>query len=1356
MRRPVRLGAFLTAALFAVAASVSLAQQVRPVEPGGPGHPPLPHPLPHPVQSSAPLPHVTAMPTAAPGASPLSSMPPNAAAKQFGLMRMPSRRNHFGRGPGIPLSRLPQLPAKTAQNTAYFTGGGLPARRTMAATGATIIYFADTFFNSNCSSAVGTLIPIGCDVFWAPVPSQMPNGTDTCEDFYISLTNANTPTAYDDGGPSPPSSSTYTCNQGSWQYNNIGANDTPDMNTTGTYVLATEDVTKGKWQAVVYVSVGNVNVFGTYADSAATTAQQQFTAANGTNVYINATGLTQGQSYVVYIESTGTNVFCEYIAPPSGSATPNPSGFCDPTQSAGITAVVGAQSSAAITAVWPLSSSTPTGTYAVVLYNLTTGQRLAMRQVSITGSSGAGTISLTPTSGNASLGSNWPTPPPSPGSVTKFPFDSTTEESDKGWSLSASGLSASTKYTLTVTDPTGTVVSGPTTLTSTASGTISTTWTFSNTQSPSNYISNVYTVQLLKQSTSTVAASQAFQILGYDATTQFQDTSTLAYSTAIVLPQSSTVTKNLVFTNSGDTLYGTGNGDTISGIAFNTGAKGITTSLSGGVASMTVADSAGNNWTVTNSCYGGNGANAGCTITAYPTSSSTTLAAGAYLSIPSVDFSNAPGNSNCQTGCTGSTAILPAKGASWSTSGSNASTNTVYFTNSFSASYAGTAQITHTGYLDTSNTFHSGQETHGFTYNQTNTIYTSQSPTAATSGYADIYSFTVVNNDGAGTTNIKELEIVLPTAYTPSGTLTTWSVYSGGTGNWTAATCPTGAPTTAVCVSSTTGINPVGGTDTFSLSFTPPPPSSFSFTDWTVEAVTPTQFTLTPSGTFTGFVPSTLSYDTTATAAYSLTANLITPAFSPTSTGQNTNNSMTINVTNTSTAQDSNPDYLDLIAIDLPTTNAFSSLGSMPTGWSLLGTTTVGGNTRYFFGLCAAQVTTYTVTASVTSCGSATEANSIAPGKTFTVTGNLQTGTSNITATMYAHGANGNGWSDAHTFTLNVTAVAAAAGFNGAGGYPSASSVTSPNTPQVGADSDSTYGNAYSYVIKNTSGTGQNITSAKIVIPGLDVSSVLPSDGTYWQVTNAPSTTNSYNCSVTSYTSANRTGTNNGYGAYNGGITIGGGSCSIPPGGSITVTFDAKAPYTVNDSYQFTTTVNGSVSAAEMWQTDTFVQIILGATLSVAVDPGNPGPGGSTPSVNCAVCSFNTTTNLIDFGTIANGTTVTGTDVLRVSIYTNAGSSNAWKLYVSTNNNPANTTSPANELLTSIDSVNSAPRTGINFDQTTYAVVPTASSLLLMDNGTGLTASRTPYDAIMNFEISIQGGSTAPQTSVLTYTFIAN
>lgn len=1247
------------------------------------------------------------------------------------------RTRIYRAGRVVPLSALPPLPAKTQANTAYIMSGpGAKGRRPMNANGATISYFADWFGNSNCNSVVGTLIPVGCDVYWWS--TNLPSGSNW-EDCYVAA-SATTATCY------PPTYST----------GNSPFEDTPNMNSVGTYLVGTIDTSTNQWETVVYFSVGNVNVFGTYADSAATIPQQQFTASSGTNVYINASGLTQNQSYVVYVESTSNNVYCQYIAPP-GAATPNPTGTCNPTSSSGITAVVGAQNSAAITAVWPLSNTTPTGTYAVVLYDLTTGQRLAMRQVSITKNGSSASISLVPTAGNTSLGTNWPTPPPSPGSVTKFPFDSTSEQSDKSWTMTATGLSANKSYTFTVTDPIGAVVSGPTTVTTNSSGTATSTFTFGTAQQPLNYASNVYTVQMLNSSTNAVDASKAFQILGYNVLTQFQNTSTLAYSTALVLTQGSSATDNLVFTNNSDTLYGTGNGDTFSGFAFNTGSSGITTLLSGSVSTMTVADSAGNAWTVNNTCYGGSGAKAGCTITAYPVSSGTTLAPGAYLSIPSVQFSNAPGNSNCTSGCSALTSVLPTYGASWSNNNSNASTNTVYFTNSFSNTYAGTASVTHIGYLDAANNFYANQETHGYTNNETNATYTDQSPFAPTSGYADVFSYTLTNNSSGGTSPITEISIAFPVAFSPGGTLTTWGVYNAGSGNWQYVACPSGTAANAVCLKSSTGIS-AGGTDTLSIGWTPPPPSSFSFTDWTISVIKPTQYSLTPSGSFSGFVPSTSSYDTTATAAYSLNGNLITPAFSPTSTGQNTNNAISLSVTNTSTAQDAFPDYVDLIAVDIPSANPFT-ITSMTTGWSLLKTQTVGTNTRYFFGLCAAQVTTSTITASVTSCGSATEANSIAPGSTFTASGNLQAGTSNITATMYAHGADVNGWSAGHTFSLNVTAVAASAGFSAAGGYPTAGTVSSGKTPQIGADSDSTYGNSYSYVIQNNSATGQYVTSAKIVIPGLDVSSVLPADGTYWKLTNTPtiSSTN-YGCTVQSSTSANRAGTDNGYGAYNGGITIGGASCKIPPTDYITISFSAFAPYTVNDTYYFPTTVNGSVSASEEWQTDTYVQIILSASLIVSVNPSNPGPGGSTPVVSCVVCSFNTGTNTIDYGSVANPGSVLGSDVVRVSIYTNAGSNNAWKLYVDTNSNPANTAGTyTNELVTSVDSSNSAPKTGITFAQTSLAVVPTTSpGLLLMDNGTGLTATRTPYDGIMNFEVYINGGPTTAQTSTVTYTFIAN
>lgn len=1347
--------AFWTLALAAVAASISLAQ-------GGPhtAAPPGAHVPP-------PMPQRTLMPLGPQGfGTPTPSPSPGGAPAT--LPQTPS----FKPGRSVPLGALPPLPRKTSANTAYFVAGGHGRRmHPMAANGATIGYFADSFGNTACASAVGTLIPVNCDVFW----QEANNPSGTYQDVYV-----------------PANSFTATLVGSTYSTNNGSLHDTPDLTPTGTYVLAVLNTTANKWESVVYVSVGSVNVFGTYADSAATILQQQFTASNSTNVYINASGLTQGDYYVVAIESTSPYATCTYVAPPpSSGATPNPNATCDPSTSAGIRAVVGASSSAAITAVWPLSSTTPTGTYSVVLYDQTTSTRLAMRQISITGSSATGAIALTPVNGNSSLGTNWPTPPPSPYSATtKFAFDSTSDEADKGWTLAASGLAASKSYTFTVSDPTGGVVSGPTTYTSTSTKTLSASYTFGSAQSPINYIGNTYTVQLYNKSTGSVDASQAFQILGYHATTMFTSPS----GTSEVLPQNSSVTTGLEFTNDGDTYYGSGNGDTIKGITFNTGTVGIyitmmdtsVTSCGMNCQQEIVADSNGQNWTVQTNCYGG-GANKGCTITAYPVTSGNTLAMTGYLLVPDLQFTNVPGNSNCGSGCTAYTSILPTDGVTWGSTTASTSSNPVYFTNGSGNSYSGVASVRHLGYRDTSNNYYSGYETHNYAPNAPNAIYTSTSPFAPTAGYSDVFSLAFTNNSSLGTSNISEIEIQVPTAYSPGGTSTTAVVDASSPTSWTRVNCPTGAPSTAFCLqtgSGNGGITPSGNTSctsttctantqTIYLDINPPPPSAFSYTDLTLQAVLPTPYTFTPdsSQAFTAFVGSATSLDATAIAAYSLNSTLITPSFLPTSEGTGTDNTVTINVTNASTVQDPNPDYLDAITIDIPSTNTFKSLTGMPAGWSLIGSQTVGSNTRYWFGLCAGQYVTADGPGSqpppagttLPNCGAAAEANAIAPGKTFTVTGNLLTASSNISAVMYAHGANVAGWSSSHTFTLTVTATSAAAGFSAANGYPTATTVSSPNTPQVGGDSDLTYGNAYTYVIQNTSGS-QNITSAKIRIPGKDTNTITPNDGTGpggtatpWTLTGAPTISgSSYNCSITSYSSAQTSGAD-------GAINIGGSSCSIPPGSSITVKFTAKAPYTVNLTYSFDATVNGSVSAAEMWPTDTIVQIILAASISISVNPTSPGPGGSRPSVNCAACSFNTTSNEVDYeNAIPNLSAVTEGDVARVSVTTDAGSTVGWKLYVSADNNPANTGSPTNELLTSVDktaSLGGNTITGLNFDTTTYTVIPTpqgATSLYMVDTGSGASARRAPYDFIMNYEISIQGGSTAPQTANLVYTFISN
>jgi hypothetical protein len=1330
----------ITALLFAVAASVSLAQQVPHVGPG-PGAP-----LPRPIRTPLPLPGFPSSTNAtpSPGASPTAS--------PAGLTLHPQ---HTFPGQIVPLSALPQLPPQTPQNTAYILTPGNRYRRPMAANGSTITVTTDAS-NPSCSTATGTQIPVGCDVKWQS--SGLPTGgtpVKTYQDYFLTL-NTSTGTAV---------GSTYTTSSGT---QHTSAN----LTTSGTYVFAVYDTANAKWATVVYVTVGTINFFGTYADSGATTAQTQFTAPSSgtTNVYVNATGLVQGDNYVVLVESTSANPTCTYIAPP-GTGTITANAFCDPTTSTGVTAVVGASSSAAITVTWPISSSTAAGTYSVILYNLTTGTRMAMRQVSITTGS-SGTLSLTPVAGNGTPVMQYPPSAPSNrgSGSTVFAFDNTSEQSDKAWTLTGSGFSNGT-YDIANSDPTGaaSLVGGTTQTYSSGFGAVS--YSFSNTNSPSNYVANGYTVTAGIPSSGIVtpAGSTAWKLLGYHVTTDF----TSPFGTAMSFGNGTSATTGLEFTNDGDSVWGTGNSDTISEIAFDSGAYEITFDLGttktacGGnctTQTSTATDSSGNTWNLTNTCNTtGTG---GCTMVAVPATSGGSLAVGAYLTISNITFTTPANNGHCTSGCVGTTSILPTHGDSWSNNnGVYYAANPVYFTNSSSSTTnTGTASISHYGWVS-GGTLKTGYETHGYAYNNSNMTYTQTSPFSYNPGDLDEWKITL-NNTSSGTSPTTEVAVGVPTGYLNGGSKPSAVVDTVNSPGWSIFTCPSGVSSADICLKNTSGIADLASA-TIYLELTPPPSASFSYTDWSLEALSPNIYPFTAASTITPFVPDTSSYDSTASAGYSLIGSDITPGFSPTSEGASTTNSVQATVTNTSTAQDSNPDYLDLVTITLPSGLSWpttpTSFSGLPTGWSLLGTDTLTGSTRYWFGLCSAQFVTAdappssptpsTVPATIPSCGAAMEQNAIAPGSSFTASATMTTSatTGTYTATMYAHGANGAAWSASHTFNMTVSSVSASAGFSGAGGYPAANTVSSPKTPQVGADTDNTYGNAYTYVITNTSGSGHTLTSATITIPGKDTSSVLPADGTAWTITNTPSVSGGSGCSITSFNSATTAGAN-------GNITIGGGSCVLNPGSSWTVSFDAKAPYTVNDTYQFPTSVNGSVSASEAWSTDTIVQIILGASLNITVDPGTDTTitPNSIPVVSCPTCSFSG--SAVNMGTVANGSSVSGQDVVRVQIRTDAGSSDPWALYVSVNTNPSNTAGTyTNELVTSIDngSNRSEPQSGFTFDRTSYAVVPSSGTLELV-NTSGVTATRNPFDELMNFEVYINGGTTAQQNTVVTYTWIAN
>ena len=137
----------------------------------------------------------------------------------------------------------------------------------------------------------------------------------------------------------------------------------------------------------------------------------------------------------------------------------------------------------------------------------------------------------------------------------------------------------------------------------------------------------------------------------------------------------------------------------------------------------------------------------------------------------------------------------------------SSSTNDVAFTNGGGKTWAGTAVLSHIGYRDSGNNYYAGQETHGYTPRESNAIYTSASPYGTPSGYSDVWAVTITNNASVGTANLTQFEVVMPTAYSPGGTMTNISLDGGSPTNWTVVIpCPVaGAPASSFCLKTAGG-----------------------------------------------------------------------------------------------------------------------------------------------------------------------------------------------------------------------------------------------------------------------------------------------------------------------------------------------------------------------------------------------------------------------------------------------------------------------------------------------------------------------------------------------------------------------
>lgn len=1282
-------------------------------------------------------------------------------------------------GATVPLSRLAALPLQTKLNTV--TPKSLKNHiRPMSASGATI----DINTNTNCAGtgSLGDQFNVGCTITWRATGLI---GGHTWQDYFILTSNGNHTAATAQGG-------TYGGAAG-------GVHNTT-MTVAGTYVFGVYDTTAGQWVAVVYVNAGQVSAVRVYQDPFHTQETYQFDAGTSSSAYIYLPNVSQSDYYVVGVEQTSIAPNCVFLGP---APLPSPYSYpanklCDLTASGGIQAPGG---NLAVT--WPLGPSLTAGIYSVVVWDITSGTLIGQVQVSITGASGLVVI----TKPDASGGNANPSPRPIPVATqsTIFAWDSgpgLTDESVTGFNASIQGATNGANYRWTLSDPQGQVIStAPGTIAGNAGNQTFTFDTIANMLSPGQYPAQAFTVQLYDTTHNTVIASQGFKVLGYSSLTQFNNAGVLA--TTLAITPGNKVVSGLTVTNTGNGIFNQF-GDNLQKIVVSTGPNFSANTTGNGImasavnaatnpclaCTTTTVDSNGNTWNVNVTCSAAVTQNNGeCNIEFDPASPSTSLAPDAYIAVTNLTFFSAAAPA-CGNSCQAVTSELPLHGLTWSRTTTALSWQPVYFRNAASAE-SGTSQFRLVGSINqgTKNNLAGPPFTGPFVgthYFQAGSStfmqgdYNDNSPYSVTvngntnTSNDDIAAFTI-NNTGAN--KITGIAIALPPLFLFQGFYGIDSLSAGwangGFGN--ANGCPNTYGSQWICFAKT--INPGASSTLYvdlALSL-----QSFPFQDLQVQAFANNEwFSTTPVAGAITTPDGTNTLDNLAFGLYSLIGTDMTAYFNPGTVGAGSTATLGAVVQNTSTSVDPNPDSLDLVVLEAPSTGlVLSSVPTVtPAGWSYLGQFKKNGatTTQYWFGVCANQFNAATngayggpPTANGAAgyplaavypvpgpCTPAQEANSVAAGQKVTITNMQLTNfvAGNQTWYMHAHGANAGGWSQKQPFGLLVTPKSASTWFNKVNG-----TLTTVNSvPTIGGSP-----NIYQYAVKNTSQVS-NIGTVILTIPGLDTNNqnATDSSGNTWQVTNIASggVTLTFpagqgdgvgGCTVD--VSALKT-FNPTAGGANGQITLDG-CTTFKPGDTIYANFTAQNPETQSDTYLFPATVDGSPSGAA-WLGGNEIQVQFSIGLDLVVDPSNPGPGGSTPLVNCSnPCAFSGTT--ADFGNIANGQTFQFQDVVRASVvYTGATSGgHNLLLQVSATQNPAAVGAAfPNEMQTDVDSARSITGGGVTFNQTTYAVVPTAGGLLLAT--VPETSRATPYDVIQNFQITLGTESISTHVITVTYTVI--
>lgn len=1157
--------------------------------------------------------------------------------------------------------------------------------------------------------------------------------------------------------------------------------------------------TAGTYDSVAYTVVISTLHFDTYSDAGYTTLEKDY-QPNQT-LYFSANGLTPNHQYAFGVVYTGgNNTPCVFTFPSAAQNSNNASCFHGGTGQVptGILPFGGV-----VQGSWTIPAAPNTGTYSVQLYDVTTQDLVSTQQISIQPSTVS--ISLVPYgTGPANTGTNLGDTFATDGIINAGGSVST-EQSVSGVNMTMSPLTSGHTYSLTLSTPNGAVLTQTTVNNQefaapqnfTAAGT-SSTQSFSWPIIPAYYTAigptltsfapNVMTLQIFDQTSQTVIGSKSMHILAYTASTQW----TAPAASSVTVAQTATA-ETVQFTNTAGTNYGATNGDGIKQLVLAPDAAGkITLSLAG----TTATDSNGQAWTIATGSGG--------TIVATPVVSTQSLAVNATISVP-VGVA-VPTNGNCKTSyCMMRTAITPYHGITQSAYDVATNGLQVYGVGGTPATGSPTYQwVTGAG--------PGGLGTPRFPQ----MMYEHGTQGVTTGSYSMNMNIT-----NCGTTEyLQEIKFSMPAQFdaNASGQAPTLSkvVINGATvtGNWKLYSAATGGSRGTPlqqnefalgCIAPNNGNTANGcGLPTPNASCTPTAAQTMVVTlTWPIPLLTfpaqaipavanyqggctngactggnLTSYAVGPIQQLINTVPNSPSnVDSTELAFYSLDGSLMTAIWNSATVPQGIPTTSNFQFTNTPTAADPNPDYVDEIQLVVPTGLLPTSV-TLPTNWYQNSAVAGGGNTTYTWSVCSGGPPP--CGASLPADPGALEPNALAPGATinfkFNWTSANEPAAGTYNATWTAFGANGGAKTSSYTASIlfaNTTAQVSFANAGAGDGTPTGvlpDVVTTGQQAAIGSDYDANYGNGFVLQLYNN-GT-QTITGATINIPATDVLAAKPADSAHdWQLSTTtvyvyPGNGSGPNCSGT-LPSADivrpvaSTGTA-------GSITLTG--CTFAPSATMKIYFTSSAPYDQpNHFYRFNGTVTSAITSNAPTQTaysnsDTLL-VVNDARLHIYIPvAGNTiltgAAGGGTKTVTCAACAYTATTSTIDFGSIAG--TFNAADIVNAVVNSDAQGSHGWQLYVQLASAPPT----GGTFTTDVDATAGYQYAGSYYTNNQSALITpsTSSPGTLLSTFAGATATstytHTPVQNYMNAQVALPAFPTAltpgANSVTLTYTLIPN